>query len=136
MKKSAFWIAIVSLLSLAGLASAQDMDSIPRQAPREVKKANVSHLQQVKNRIADQTKKINEAVRSKIISSSEGKKFTAKLASIRKQLSRYMKKNGKKKDLTKAQQENLNKMLSENASSIEGNDLEDDAPSKPSASGE
>jgi hypothetical protein len=136
MKKSAFWFALVSLFSLAGVSLAQDMDSIPRQTPKTVKKTNVSHLQQVKNRIADQTKKINDGIQAKIFSAAEGKKYTAALASVRKQLAKYVKKNGKKKDLTKSQQDSLNQMLTENSKAIEGSDSDDEAPAKPSASGE
>jgi len=138
MKKSIGWILSALFLGLTGFAWAQsDMNDIPKQrAMTESKNLHVSHLQQVKSRIGDQTKKINDGVQSKILSAAEGKKFNAKLASIKKELGRYMKKNGKRKDLTKEQQARLNEMLNENSKAINGDDLDDAAPAKPSAAGE
>lgn len=91
--------------------------------------ADLPNIKQIKNHMAQETKAIDEGVKGKIISKPEAKKYRAKLAVIKKKLAGYMRKNGKKADLTQAQAKELFQMLHENNLAIQGGDLEKDEES-------
>jgi len=132
MKKIIYSLMAAMAAGWAGFARAQDdMNSIPKQT---IKKAViVSRAQKITNRINDQTLQIQQGVAGKIINKAEAKKYTAKLAAIRAQFKKYLRKNGKKKDLTEEQASKLNQMLSQNSSAIKGEDVkeEGDPAAKP-----
>src|ERR1041384_4497329 len=98
MKKIVFSLIALVFVGWAGFALAQDdMNSIPKQAVKTVKPA-ASRAQQITNRIDEQTDKIKQGVEGKVIPAAEAKKYRAKLAAIRAQLKKYLRKNGRKRD--------------------------------------
>ncbi len=111
------------LVGMVGLSVAQDATPADSSTPvaQPVMKAGVKHprIKEIRGRLQEQMKRIQEGVASKKLTQDEAKDLRSKVAAVRDQMKADIQENNKT-ELTEEQYTQLNQMLDDNSKAIAG----------------
>jgi predicted RNase H-like nuclease (RuvC/YqgF family) len=123
MKWSSLLMSALFLVGMVGLSVAQDATPADSSTPvaQPAMKAGVKHprIKEIRGRLQEQMKRIQEGVASKKLTQDEAKDLRSKVAAVRDQMKADIQQNNKT-ELTEEQYTQLNQMLDDNSKAIAG----------------